>query len=94
MRRALYRASGRRGRRHYAEFRAAQRIYCMFAIGAGVAILIAAVMGLGGLSWRVLQTIYATTMDHIREFGTLKAIGALNRYLYQCYRPARPCSAP
>jgi len=30
----------------------------------------------------VAQTIYATTMDHIREYGTLKAIGATNRHLY------------
>jgi putative ABC transport system permease protein len=30
----------------------------------------------------VAQTIYATTVDHIREYGTLKAMGATNRYLY------------
>ena len=28
------------------------------------------------------QTIYATTMDHIREYGTLKAMGAPNSYVY------------
>jgi len=31
----------------------------------------------------VAQTIYAATMDHIREYGTLKAMGATNRYLYR-----------
>jgi putative ABC transport system permease protein len=31
----------------------------------------------------VAQTIYATTVDHIREFGTLKAMGARNRYIYR-----------
>ena len=31
----------------------------------------------------VAQTIYATTMDHIREYGTLKAMGASNSYLYK-----------
>jgi putative ABC transport system permease protein len=31
----------------------------------------------------VAQTIYAATVDHIREFGTLKAIGASNRNIYQ-----------
>ena len=31
----------------------------------------------------VAQTIYATTMDHVREFGTLKAMGAPNSYVYK-----------
>jgi putative ABC transport system permease protein len=31
----------------------------------------------------VAQTIYATTMDHLKEFGTLKAIGAPNSYEYK-----------
>jgi len=31
----------------------------------------------------VAQTIYATTMDHIREYATLKAMGADNWYLYK-----------
>ena len=31
----------------------------------------------------VAQTIYATTMDHLREYGTLKAMGATNAYLYK-----------
>jgi len=31
----------------------------------------------------VAQTIYAATMDHIREYGTLKAMGATNSYLYR-----------
>jgi len=29
------------------------------------------------------QTIYAATVDHIREFGTLKAMGATNGYIYR-----------
>src|SRR6185312_6347587 len=28
------------------------------------------------------QTLYATTIDHLPEFGTLRAIGASSRYLY------------
>jgi putative ABC transport system permease protein len=59
------------------------QIYWMFTTGAGVGILIAAVMGLVVGVVVVAQTIYATVMDHIREFGTLKAIGASNRYLYR-----------
>jgi len=31
----------------------------------------------------VAQTIYATTMDHLKEFGTLKAMGAPNSYVYK-----------
>jgi putative ABC transport system permease protein len=31
----------------------------------------------------VAQTIYAATVDHIREYGTLKAMGATNAYLYR-----------
>ena len=30
----------------------------------------------------VSQTIYSATIEHLREFGTLKAIGATNRDVY------------
>ena len=53
----------------------------MFTTGAGVAVLMAAVLGLIVGIAVVAQTIYATTMDHIREYGTLKAMGAPNRYV-------------
>jgi len=46
-----------------------------------VAVLIAAVLGLVVGFVVVAQTIYATTMDHVREFGTLKAMGAPNSYV-------------
>jgi putative ABC transport system permease protein len=48
-----------------------------------VAVLLAAVLGLVFGFVVVAQTIYATTVDHLREFGTLKAIGASNRYIYK-----------
>jgi putative ABC transport system permease protein len=54
----------------------------MFTTGAGFAILIAAMMGLIVGVVVVSQTIYAITMDHAKEFGTLKAIGASNGYVY------------
>jgi len=57
--------------------------YWMFTTGAGIAVLIAAVLGLVVGVVVVAQTIYATTVDHIREFGTLKAMGASNRYIYR-----------
>lgn len=65
-----------------AEFSRMTRFYWMFTTGAGVAVLLAALLGLVVGVVVVAQTIYATTMDHIREYGTLKAMGATNRYLY------------
>ena len=59
------------------------RIYWMLTTGAGVAVLIAALLGLVVGVVVVAQTIYATTMDHIREYGTLKAMGAANGYIYR-----------
>ena len=64
------------------EFSRMTRFYWMFTTGAGVAVLLAALLGLVVGVVVVAQTIYATTMDHIREYGTLKAMGATNRYLY------------
>jgi putative ABC transport system permease protein len=55
----------------------------MFTTGAGVAVLLAALLGLVVGVVVVAQTIYATTMDHLREYGTLKAMGASNGYLYR-----------
>lgn len=57
--------------------------YWMFTTGAGVAVLLAAALGLVVGVVVVAQTIYATTMDHLREYGTLKAMGATNGYLYR-----------
>lgn len=65
------------------EFSRMTRLYWMFTTGAGVAVLIAAVLGLVVGFVVVAQTIYATTMDHIREYGTLKAMGAPNSYVYK-----------
>jgi putative ABC transport system permease protein len=65
-----------------AEFSRKTQFYWMFTTGAGLAILIAAFMGLIVGVVVVAQTLYATTMDHLREFGTLKAMGASNRYIY------------
>jgi putative ABC transport system permease protein len=65
------------------EFSRMTEFYWMFTTGAGVAVLLAAVLGLVVGFVIVTQTIYATTMDHIREFGTLKAMGAPNLYIYK-----------
>jgi putative ABC transport system permease protein len=66
-----------------AQFSHMTTFYWMFTTGAGVAVLIAAVLGLVVGFVVVAQTIYATTMDHIREYGTLKAMGAPNGYVYK-----------
>jgi putative ABC transport system permease protein len=66
-----------------AEFSQKTRFYWMFTTGAGMAVLTAALMGLIVGVAVVAQTIYAATMDHLREYGTLKAMGATNRYLYK-----------
>lgn len=65
------------------EFSRATQIYWMFTTGAGVAVLLAAGLGLIVGFVVVAQTIYATTMDHLKEFGTLKAMGAANSYVYK-----------
>jgi putative ABC transport system permease protein len=66
-----------------ADWRSAQQHYWMFGTGAGVTVLIAAGLGLLVGVVVVAQTIYAATVDHIREFGTLKAMGATNGYIYR-----------
>lgn len=65
-----------------AEFSDATRRYWMFTTGAGLALLLAAAMGLAVGIVIVSQTLYATTVDHLAEFGTLKAIGASNGYVH------------
>jgi putative ABC transport system permease protein len=58
------------------EFGRRSKLYWITQTGAGAAILTAAVLAfLIGLVV-VSQTIYATTMEHLEEFATLKAIGA------------------
>src|SRR4029450_4408147 len=64
-----------------ADWRSAQQNYWMFGTGAGVTVLIAAGLGLLVGVVVVAQTIYAATLDHIREYGPLKAMGATNGYL-------------
>lgn len=62
--------------------RAAQR-YWLVTTGAGSALLLAALLGLVVGIVIVGQTLYATTVDRLPEYATLRAMGAPNRYLYQ-----------
>lgn len=65
------------------EFTVKQQYYWMFGTGAGITVLIAAGLGLLVGVVIVAQTIYSATVDHLKEYGTLKAIGASNYYLYR-----------
>ena len=65
-----------------ADFRRLTQFYWIFTTGAGMAILIAALLGLVVGVVIVSQTLYATTIDHLGEFATLRAIGGSNRFIY------------
>jgi putative ABC transport system permease protein len=65
------------------EFAFLTQNYWTLKTGAGIAVLFAAVLGVIVGFVVVAQTIYATTMDHLQEFGTLKAMGAPNSYVYK-----------
>jgi putative ABC transport system permease protein len=58
-------------------------MYWTVQTGLGMALFLMAVLSLivGGAI--VGQTIYAYTVEHLQEFGTLKAIGARNRDVYK-----------
>lgn len=65
------------------EFSTKTRKYWIINTGAGIALLSTALLGAVVGIIIVGQTIYASTMEHIKEFGTLKAIGASNRDIYK-----------
>lgn len=58
-------------------------MYWTVQTGMGMGFFLTAVLGLTIGGAIVGQTIYANTMEHIQEFGTLKAIGAKNSDLYK-----------
>ncbi len=57
--------------------------YWLITTGAGSALVLAAVLGLVVGIVIVGQTLYASTVDHLSEYATLRAMGATNRYLYR-----------
>jgi len=65
------------------EMRRKTMFYWVFQTGAGVTTLMGAILSLIVGAVVVAQTIYSATIDHIREFGTLKAMGAANWVIYQ-----------
>jgi putative ABC transport system permease protein len=64
------------------QFSEKTRNYWMINTGTGVALLAVALMGVVIGTVIVANTIYTSTTEHLKEFGTLKAIGASNWDLY------------
>lgn len=64
------------------EFSKKTQDYWMINTGTGVALLAVALMGVVIGTVIVANTIYTSTTEHLKEFGTLKAIGASNWDLY------------
>jgi len=59
------------------------RDYWMFTTGAGASVLASALLGLLVGAVIVAQVLYATTVDHLTEFGTLRAMGAPRDFIYK-----------
>lgn len=57
--------------------------FWLFTTGAGVAVLTGAVLGLVIGVIITAQTLYATTIDRLPEFATLRAMGAPASYLHR-----------
>ncbi len=65
------------------EFSQRARRFWLLQTGAGGALLLAAALGfMIGLAI-VTQTMYASTMEHVEEFATLKALGATKGYVFR-----------
>ncbi|GIK99471.1 MAG: ABC transporter permease [Alphaproteobacteria bacterium] len=62
-------------------FARATQTYWILTTGAGAALISAALLGFIVGAVVVSQTLYATTIDHLPEFVTLRAIGAGASYL-------------
>ena len=65
------------------EYSQKTRFYWTWQTGIGVGFSMTAVMAIVVGMVVVGQTIYSATVEHLREFGTLKAIGASNRDVYR-----------
>ena len=65
------------------QFSRKTRMYWSIQTGMGLGVGITVLLGFIVGTVVVGQTIYSSTMEHIREFGTLKAIGATNLDIYK-----------
>ena len=71
-----------------AQFSRMTHFYWMFTTGAGVAVLIAAVLGLVVGFVVVAQTIYATTMDHMKRIRNAESDGRAQQLCLQGHHHA------
>lgn len=81
VRRALRERLGRVDVWHRADFARQAQKYWLITTGAGSALLLSALLGLVVGIVIVGQTLYATTVDRLPEYATLRAIGAPAAYL-------------
>lgn len=65
-----------------AEWRQRSRSYWVDATGLGLNMIMTVFLGCLVGVVVVAQTLYTSTMEHLREFGTVKAIGGGNRHIY------------
>jgi putative ABC transport system permease protein len=65
-----------------AEFARRSVLYWLVTTGAGFSLVISAALGLVVGIVVTAQTLYATTIDHLPEYATLRAMGAPARYLH------------
>ncbi len=66
-----------------AEYSWKTKQYWTFETGVGFGLLLTMLMAFIVGIVIVGQTIYSSTVDHLKDFGTLKAIGATGRHIYQ-----------
>jgi putative ABC transport system permease protein len=64
-----------------AEFARRSVLYWLVTTGAGFSLVISAALGLVVGIVVTAQTLYATTIDHLPEYATMRAMGAPARYL-------------
>lgn len=64
------------------EFAWRTQLYWTLSTGMGIGFGFTILMGIIVGAVIVSQTIYSATIEHLREFGTLKALGADNRTVY------------
>lgn len=64
------------------EFAKRSYMYWLITTGAGFSLIIAAALGLIVGIVVTAQTLYATTMDRLPEYATMRAMGAPASYLY------------
>ena len=65
-----------------AEFARRSVLYWLVTTGAGFSLVISSALGLIVGVVVTAQTLYATTIDHLPEYATLRAMGAPARYLH------------